>query len=302
MEQNWDDIRFFLAVSRSKSFVAAATHLKTTHSTVSRRITALEAALETKLIVRTEKGCRLTTAGEQLLPLAEKLEATVLEFQETIGGNDKQLSGIIRLGTPDGLGNCFLAPRLCLLQRKHPRLEIELIAVPRYYSLSRREVDILISLNRPTVNKVVGRRITRYKFGLFASQSYLDSSEVINSLNDLSAHSFVGYIDDLMYDKRLRFFDELSPEVHTSLRSSGIIAQMNALKAGAGIGVLPYFMAHTEKELVPVLPEKYLEREFWLQVHPDSRQLPRVRETIDFIIDQMLSNEALFLSLPVSKR
>lgn len=162
----------------------------------------------------------------------------------------------------------------------------------------RREVDILISLNRPTANNVVGRRILHYKFGLFASKTYLDNFETITSLSDLPAHNFVGYIDDLMYDKRLRFFEELFPAVHTSLRSSGIIAQMNALKAGAGIGVLPYFMAHSEKELVPVLPEKYLEREFWLQVHPDSRQLPRVRETIDFIIDQMLSNEKLFITIP----
>lgn len=298
MEQNWDDIRFFLAVSRASSFVSAAAQLKTTHSTVSRRITALEESLETRLFVRTEKGCRLTPAGDQLFPLAEKLEATVLAFQGKIGGKDNQLSGIIRLGTPDGLGNGFLAPRLCQLQREHPRLEIELIAVPRYYSLSRREVDILISLNRPTVKKVVGKRIICYRFGLFASRRYLEDSAPIASISDLASHSFVGYIDDLMYDKRLKFYDELYPALHTSFRSSGIIAQMNALKAGAGIGILPYFMARMEEELVSVLPEKYIEREFWYQVNPDSRQLPRVRKTIDFIIDQMRSNEDLFLSLP----
>ena len=138
MNQNWNDIRFFLALSRRNSFVSAANQLKVTHSTVSRRISALEASLQTKLFLRSEKGCRLTAAGELLLPLAEELEKTALKFSEHISGKDNQLSGTIRIGTPDGLGNCFLASRLCNLQSKNPSLEIELVAVPMYYSLSKR--------------------------------------------------------------------------------------------------------------------------------------------------------------------
>lgn len=107
MEQNWNDIRYFLVLARTGSFVSAGDQLKFTHSTVSRRITVLESALQTKLSVRTEKGCRMTPAGEQLLPLAEDLERSALRFQAQVSGKDKQLSGTIRIGTPDGLGNCF---------------------------------------------------------------------------------------------------------------------------------------------------------------------------------------------------
>jgi len=300
MEQNWNDIRFFLLLSRAGSFVSAASQLRVTHSTVSRRISALETALQTKLFVRTEKGCRLTPAGEQLLPLAEELEKTVMQFQAQVSGKDNLLSGTIRIGTPDGLGNCFLAPRLCELQRSNPSLEIELIAVPMYYSLSKREVDILISLTKPSAGKVIARRITRYRFGLFAAKEYLAQHAPITTMEDLQHHRFVGYIDDLLYDQRLRFLEEFSPEFNTSFRSSTIIAQMHALKAGAGIGVLPYFMAHTEPDLVPVLYEQYIERELWLQVNPDTRRLARVRATIDFIVSQIDDLRGLFLSPPAS--
>lgn len=300
MEQNWNDIRYFLVLSRTCSFVSAATQLKVTHSTVSRRISALEEALQTRLFVRTEKGCRLTLAGEQLMPLAEELEKTALKFQAQVFGKDNQLSGTIRIGTPDGLGNSFLAPRLCALQGNNPELEIELIAVPIYASLSKREVDILITLRKPSTAKIVAQRIMPYRFGLFASQQYLERVAPIETMVDLAMHTFVGYIDDLIYDQRLRFLEEFSPALNTAFRSSTILAQMNAIKAGAGIGVLPYFLAHNERELVAVLPEQYIEREFWLQVNPESRQLARVRAAIDFIIAQMLENKDIFL-LPPSR-
>ena len=135
MNWDWDDLRFFLSVCRTNSFVAAAGRLHVTHSTVSRRITALENALNTQLFLRTEKGCRLTPAGEALLPYVEKLETTVMNLDESIHGKDSQLSGTIRIGAPDGLGNCFLAKHLGEFHKQHPHLEVELIAVPMYYSL-----------------------------------------------------------------------------------------------------------------------------------------------------------------------
>nr|WP_321396059.1 LysR family transcriptional regulator [uncultured Desulfobacter sp.] len=299
MNQNWNDIQFFLALSRTNSFVSAAKQLKVTHSTVSRRISALEAALQTTLFVRTEKGCRLTLAGEQLLPIAEEVEKTTLKFQEQVVGKDNKLSGTIRIGTPDGLGTCFLASRLSTFQRENPLMEIELIAVPIYFSLYKREVDILITVKKPVQDKVIAQKITEYRFGLFASEKYLEQSGPIKKVSDLEGHRFVGYIDDLLYDPMLKFLEEYSPTLQTSFRSSTIIAQLNSIKAGLGIGVIPYFMAHTEPNLVPVLPKKYLERELWLQVNPDTKQLARVRATINFIVGQIRSQKDLFMSMPI---
>ena len=298
MEMNWDDMRFFLALCRTHSFVSAASELKVTHSTVARRISALEASLQTQLFQRTEKGCQITSAGEALLPYAERLESTVINLEESISGKDNQLSGYVRIGTPDGIGNSFLASRLSKFQINLPALEIELIPVPMYYSLSKREIDILITVQRPKAGKFVARKLTQYKLGLFATREYLESRQEIIKREDLRGHRFIGYIDDLLFDQDLRFMDEFYPGLKIKFRTSTVLAQMNAVAAGAGIGVIPYFMAHTEEKLVPVLPDQSIERAYWLQVNPDSKQIARVRTTIDFIASQIKSEKDLFLSLP----
>lgn len=297
MDMNWDDIRYFLTVSRTNSFAGAASRLLVTHSTVSRRITALESSLSTTLFLRTEKGCRLTPAGEALLPHAEKLEATMIELEESAHNKDSQLSGSVRIGAPDGLGNCFLATHITEFLKIHPQLEIELIAVPMYYSLAKREVDILITLTKPTAGNVISRKILDYNFGLFASKEYIKNHGEIKSEDDLIHHNKVDYIQDLVYDKNFNLLIEFAPGQNTRFRSSTIISQMFAISSGACVGVLPYFMARTNPELVQILPELSAERSFWLQVAPDSRHIARIRATIDYIISQMEANSELFLSM-----
>lgn len=243
MNLNWDDMRFFLTLCRTHSFVSAAHELKVTHSTVARRLSALEAALQTQLFQRSEKGCQITSAGEALLPYAESLESTVINLEESVSGKDNQLSGCIRIGTPDGIGNCFLATHLSKFQNNHPSLEVELIPVPMYYSLSKREIDILITVKRPKAGKFIARKLTQYKLGLFATRQYLENRQEIIRREDLRGHRFVGYIDDLLFDQDLRFMEEFYPGMTPIFRTSTVIAQMNAVVAGAGIGIIPYFMA-----------------------------------------------------------
>lgn len=298
MNQNWDDLRYFLAVCRTSSFAAAASRLHVTHSTVARRISDLEESLNTTLFLRTEKGCRLTPAGETLLPYAEELETTMMTLEENVHGRDSLLSGTVRIGAPDGLGNCFLAVHLGDFLKKHPHLEIDLIPVPMYYSLTKREIDILITLTKPTATHVVSRKMTNYRIGLFASEKYLSGHSEIKSREDLIPHSKLDYIEDLIYDKHLKFLNEFTSEVNTNFKSSTIVGQMYAAASGAGIAALPYFLAHTKRDLVPVLPELYAERSFWLQLNPDSRQLARVRATIDFIVGRIDENKDQFLTLP----
>ncbi len=300
MNQNWDDLRYFLTLSRTASFVSAANHLKVTHSTVARRISALEEALQTQLFLRTEKGCRLTPAGEKLLPFAEQLESTVINLEGCVSGKDSQLSGAVRIGAPDGLGNTLLAAYLSNFQKKHPSLEIELIAVPMYSSLAKREIDILITITKPTTGNIVARKLSDYRFGLFATAEYLETRPEIRSVEDLRGHSFVGYIEDLLYDQRLNMTEEYMSGLKTTFRSSTLLGQLQAVASGAGIGIIPYFIAAAEKSLVPVLPANFVERTFWLQVNPDTRQLARVRATIDFITDRISSDKKLLQSLPGS--
>jgi DNA-binding transcriptional LysR family regulator len=297
MAINWDDMGFFLALYRKKSFLSAASELKVTHSTVARRISALEESLQTQLFHRTEKGCCLTPAGENMIPFAEQLESMVIKMEEEISGYNNQLSGAIRIGAPDGIGNSYLASCLGILQATHQALDVELIAVPMYYSLSKREIDILITVKKPKVGNIVSRKLTPYMLGMFATREYLVNRPEIRTREDLKKHAFVGYIDDLLFDQDLRFMDEISKGLNVKFRSSTVVAQANAVASGVGIGVIPYFMAHKIENLIPVLPELNIERGYWLQVNPDSRQLARVRTTIDFIVGQVETDKHLFVSL-----
>lgn len=298
MKLNWDDIRYFLALSRKNSFVAAANDLRVTHSTVARRITALEDSLQTVLFHRNERGCTVTPAGEKIIVFAEQIESTVINLEESISGDNNQLSGSIRIGAPDGIGNCYLAACLGRLQELHPLLDIELVAVPMYYSLSKREIDILITVKKPHVGNVIVRKLTNYKLGMFASREYLATTLPLADKNDLKKHKIIGYVDSLLFDSDLQFMEEIAPGLIPQFRSTTVVAQMNAVAAGVGIGVIPYFMAHQEKRIVPVLPEQIIERGYWMQVNPESRQLARVRATMDFLVEQIELERHLFLTLP----
>lgn len=300
MTPNWDDVRFFLALCRKSSFVAAAGELKVNHTTVSRRISALEDSLQTRLFERTEKGCRLTIAAKTLLPYAEKMESLASSLVDNVAGEDQQLTGTIRIGAPDGFGNYFLAPRIGIFQDEHPELEVELQAVPMYFSLAKREIDLSITVEQPTSLNIVARRLTKYRLGLYATKGYLAGKPEIRSSEDLKKHRIIGYIDDLLFDRDLNFINEFFPELQTNFRSTTVIAQRNAVFAGCGVGIVPFFMVGKRDDLVPILPEKCIERNYWLQVHPDSRELARVRATMNFIVEQVEANEDLFIKQPVN--
>ena len=297
MNLNWDDMRFFMAVSRHRSFIAAARELRVTHTTVARRISALESVLKSRLFTRSEKGCMLTSAGENLLVYGEQLERTFLTVTDHVSGRDEMLSGKIRIGAPDGFGTFFLAHCLNRLQAIHPSLDIELIAIPMYYSLSKREIDILVTVQKPPRGRVVARMLTDYRLGLFSSDAYLGAHGEVGERDDLRNHRIVGYIDDLLFDQDLDFMQEILPGLTANFRSSTVVAQMHAVAAGAGIGVIPYFMARKVPDLVHILPHIHVEKAYWLQVNPDSQELARVRATIDFIVEQTRENQLVFKTI-----
>ncbi|SFB80107.1 DNA-binding transcriptional regulator, LysR family [Bosea sp. CRIB-10] len=293
---DWDDLRFFLAVARSGRLTAAARRLGADHATVSRRITSLEESLKAKLFERRPQGYALTGHGEQLLAKAESMETEALAIQSEIGGADMALSGTVRIGAPDGFGASFIAPRFAGFAKAYPGLELQLIAMPRLLSLSKREADVAITLAPPKEGKVVARKLCDYRLGLYASQDYLDAMPKITAAEDLFAHRVVGYIDDLIFTPELDYLDEVAKGLRAQIQSSSVLAQMNAVAAGAGIGVIHHFMAVDEPRLVPVLPESVsITRSFWLLVHADLKDVARVRAVVDFIVRESKANRALLM-------
>ncbi len=174
-EFNWNDLKSFLAVARTGKLTSAARSLGADHATVSRRLVSLEEAMHVRLFERHPTGYTLTAQGERLLPLAESMESMALTAYAELANSNLSVSGAVRIGSPDGFGSYFLAPRIGDLCRQHPALEVQLIAMPRIFSLSKREADIAIGLARPQEGRLSARKLTDYHLKLYASRSYLES-------------------------------------------------------------------------------------------------------------------------------
>ncbi|MCW5720199.1 MAG: LysR family transcriptional regulator [Devosia sp.] len=290
---NWDDARIFLAIARHGQILGAAKALGLNHATVARRLNALETALNTTLFRRKTNGTELTTEGEGFLEFAEIMESASLAATEASGA-DSAVAGTVRIGAPDGFGVAFLAPRLPLLVERHPGLRIELVPVPRAFSLSRREADIAVTLERPREGRLVARKLTDYRLGLYASNAYLDRHGMPAGLGELPRHRLVGYVDDLLYTQSLDYTAEFSKDWRSAIAVSSAMGQTEAVRAGAGIGILHKFMASGDSGLVPVLPAHFLTRSYWTVVHEDLRSLRRVALVADFLAEMVANERAMF--------
>lgn len=295
-EPDWDDLRVLLAVGRTGKLSAAATKLRADHATVSRRMTALEEALGVKLLERRSTGVILTEQGAKLMQAAEAMESLALSGAAEAQRAELTISGAVRIGAPEGFGSYFLAPRLGALCDRHPELEIELVAMGAVFSLSKREADIAVGLTRPDQGRLYSRKLTDYRLGLYASKSYFDNHPRIEKVHDLKGHRIIGYIEDLVFSSELSSMLAQANVPPPRLRSSNLIAQMKSTVAGAGLCMLPAFIAGNHAQLQPVLGgEIATRRAFWLTVHADLRELARVRETASFIEEEVRKARDQFL-------
>ncbi len=221
--RNWDDLRFFLAVARTGTLTAAAAQTGTEHTTVARRILALEEGLDRRLFHKSNLGYALTEAGEALLGTAEAMESAFVAGSAA-GATGRSVSGTVRIGAPDGFGSVFLAPRMHRLTAAHPGLEVEIMATARIFSLSKREADIVVSLSAPEQARVVTRRLTDYRLFVYGSQSYLAAAEPIRTVADLGRHPFVSYIEDMLFARELNYLSVIGPGASARLRSTNLLA------------------------------------------------------------------------------
>jgi DNA-binding transcriptional LysR family regulator len=266
---NWNDLVFFLELARQGRLMPAARRLKVDHTTVSRRISELEKDLAVKLFERKPDGFVLTEDGHKLLAIAERMEAQSHSVTETISANSSELSGRVRLSTMEGIAAYYLTGRLADFNALYPKILVELVT----------EV----------------RKAGVFKLGLYSSEAYLRKRGMPESVDDLQQHDFVDYVADLVViDKVHWLLDVIEPE-HVVFRSSSMAAQQNALVAGRGIGLLPFFSAKTDSRLVRVLPGVTVERELFVSVHEDIQFMGRIRAVTRFLF-ALFEKDAAYLN------
>ncbi|MNF36412.1 HTH-type transcriptional regulator GltR [compost metagenome] len=293
---DWDNLRYFLELSRTKKLTAAARRLEVDYTTVSRRVQALEKSMGAQLFMRGATGYNLTEAGRILLPQAEAMESAFSAIEEASFQKSDNLSGQVRIGATEGYGSVMLAPQLAEFTQRYPNLGVDLLAVPRMVQLSRREADIVITLERPERGPFIITKLTDYVLKLYASASYLEQHSPIRHRDDLREHAFVSYIDDLLYSKELLYLDEIGKPRHVALRSTSILAQLQATAAGAGIAILPSFAADADPRLKRVLSEQVeFTRTFWMLMPIELKDIARMKTTWNFLREMAQANQALLL-------
>jgi len=299
MEPQWDDMRIFLAVARTESLSGAGRQLKVDPATVGRRIARLEEALGAPLFAKSPQGYAPTDAGQRLLAHAERAEQAMQGAVEELSGNSGQLSGQIRIGAPDGCAN-FILPQVCAeISEQNPDLDIQIVALPRVFNLSKREADLAIGVSQPTAGRLSVQKITDYTLSLYAARFYLRNSAPIETLEDLKDHKIVGYIPDMIFDKELDYFSELGLDrIHLGSNSASVQTQM--VRAGHGVGIVHDFaIGPGARRMVRILPDDFrLTRSFYLIRHQDDRRLERMNRFADALISgikeevQRLESEA----------
>lgn len=272
---DWDDLRVFLAVARSESLSGAGRGLRIDPATVGRRVARLEGSVGARLFTKTPQGYALTEAGTRLLTHAVRAEVAMEGATEALQGPEG-LTGQVRIGAPDGCANYLLPQVLARICDANPGLEVQIVALPRVFNLSKREADMAIAVSRPDAGRLTVQKLTDYHLHLAASRDYIASHAPILTANDLKSHRFVGYIADMIFDKELDYLTEIGASP-PPLASNSVSVQLNFLRHGAGVGVVHDFALPSAPELRRILPDHiHLTRAFWLIRHADDGRVERL--------------------------
>lgn len=284
MELQWDDLRIFLAVARGESISRAGRVLKLDPATVGRRVQRLEARLGVPVFAKSPQGYVLTEDGHRLLPHAEQAEQAVMQAAQDVQGQSGHLSGQVRIGAPDGCAN-YLLPQICAqISRDNPELELQIVALPRVFNLSKREADLAIAVSQPASGHQTVQKITDYKLHLAATGHYLQSAGKIKSLSDLGQHRLVGYIPDLIFDKELDYLDQVGAE-RVDVASNSVSVQFNLVRQHAGVGIVHDFAVPSATGIELILPNEFsLTRSFYLIRHANDRRVERLNRVAEALI------------------
>lgn len=272
----WDDIRYFLELARTGSLSGTARRLNVEHSTVARRVEALELSLGMKLFDRLPKAWSLTAEGEVLVSQASRLDDEAQAFSRAALGVSA-LQGTVRVSAPPVLASHLLVPHLAGIREQWRNINLEVIGDIRDAHLSRGEADLAIRMSRPSAPGLVARCIGELHYGLYAAHGYTARPE--------ADWEFLGYDESLGQVPQQQWLNRVANGRRFLLRSNDLAALLHGARAGLGLAALPHFLVANDRSL-SAIPTRFdaIKREIWLVMHPDVRRSPRVRVVADLLV------------------
>jgi len=273
----WDDVRFFLAVTRSGSLSGAARALGVGHVTVGRRIAALERRLAVKLLNRTPDGFSVTPAGLAILTQCAAMESAALDLERIAAGRDLLASGTVRVTTTEVIAQRIVVPALSALRRTHPQLQVDLAAGVRTLDIARRDADLAIRFARPSAPELVCRSLGEIGYSLYASSSFLDRCGTPQRGKGLAGYDLITFTGAPAATSPF-FLGESLEGARIALRCDSPLIQCQAAAQGVGIAELACVLGDECGDVVRIWPEEPpMLRKAWLVVHQDLRRSARIR-------------------------
>jgi DNA-binding transcriptional LysR family regulator len=294
---DWNDLRYLLAVARAGSTLGAAKALGTSQSTVHRRLAELEERIGRPLVKRSATGFRLTELGERLLPYAERAERSIVAFERQLLASNKDVSGTVRVTFASSLADRLASsPLIDAFRARYRGIQLELVITDRVLDLSKGQADIAIRFGEPNDDTLIGRKIATVRWALYATQSYVEQHGRPERPQDIEHHSVIGFDGEIAHYAAARWLRSVVPHARITARSENWSGYMLAVKSGVGLGLLPIHHGNRERGLVRLIEtEPEVVSHFWLLMHRDMRQTPRVRAFFDFVVAELKAFRTLLL-------
>lgn len=285
---SWDNLRYFLAVAQCGTLSAAARHLDVSHSTVQRRIGALELELQTSLFSRTTSGYRLTQSGTALFKETAQLQTTLESVSRKVAGSDSDVSGRVVLTSTDTLCFLILPKMIKSLTQSYPRLSVELNMINSMSNLQNLEADIAIRSCKEAPAELIGRRIGTIEFVACASRIYCREKGIDRFPAEIGSHQFIVLADDYASTPFHQWLDShLTDHTRTTI-ASGFLSAFGLCKAGLGITLLPSYMIDEASDLVVLAVDGIpVSNDLWILSHTDLRNTERVRVVRQYLYDEL---------------
>jgi DNA-binding transcriptional LysR family regulator len=291
---DWNDLKYFLAVARHQSTIAAGKALGLSQSTVHRRLAELERRLGRQLVTRHTTGYRLAEFGEKLLPYAERVEAAISELETQVAGATRDLSGVIRMTCPEPIIYRITQARLMdRFHARHPNLRVEFVTSDRYLDLTKGEADVAFR-SGDTDDELIGRKIADSFWAVYASRDYIARHGKPERPEDISRHHLVGLDESMSKHRTAIWLKDVAPDAIVTARSNSVLGLVALVKSGVGVGPLPTALGDAEADLVRVMgPIPELTRSWRLLTHPDLRRAPRIAAFFDFVVEEREALKAI---------
>lgn len=282
-----------LAVARTGRYTFAAEHLAVDHTTVARRIAALEDAMGGRLVVSSPTGWELTALGRHAVEAAGRVEAALSQLADADAEPDA-IAGVVRMSATDGFSAYIAAPAIAALRIDHPRLTVEIVTATRRAAEHRPGLDIEVVVGEPQTERAHKVELGAYTLGMYGARDYLSRTSVPSTVAELSQHPLVYFVDSILQVEALDLPRRLVPDMVDGITSTNVFVHVEATRAGAGIGLLPCFAADRHDDLVRLLPDEFAEQlPYWMVVRPESLRIPAVAAVAQALREQTVAAAAM---------